>query len=162
MVGERFDYRIIAICVYFVVFFMYFFIGFYPVDASNYKIYTKLEIPSISLVADVTRINLDNGKLNTPDTIVGSFSKNNNKTLLIGHSSTIFHNLNKVRLRDRLNFDNMMYRITNIDMITKEKIKMKDLLKSESTNQIVIMTCAGKRIGDSDATHRLILTAEVE
>lgn len=160
--GKHFDHRIIVICVYFVVFFVYFFIGFYPADASNYKVYTELEIPSISLVADVTKINLENGKLNTPDTIVGSFSKNDNKTLLIGHSSTVFYNLNGVRLRDKLNFDNTTYQVTNIDIVAKEKIKMKDLLKSESTNQIVIMTCAGKRIGDSDATHRLILTAEVE
>jgi sortase (surface protein transpeptidase) len=37
---------------------------------------------------------------------------------------------------------------------------MKELLKAEDTDTLVLMTCAGELMSNNDATHRLIVTAK--
>ena len=119
-----------------------------------------LIIPSIDLVSGVTKLELKNHRLDTPDSIVGSFSKNSSKTLLIGHSTTIFKNLDQVTVNDIITYNNVRYMITDVETFRKTDIDMGELLKPESDNTLVLMTCAGEPVGDKDATHRLLVTAQ--
>ena len=150
----------IVLATYFCLFFIYLFIGFLPADATNYVISTKMNIPSINLSSDVTALKVENRSLNTPDSIVGSYSKNNNKTLLIGHSSTVFQNLNKTYIGDTIWYNDHAYIVSEKNVYLKKDIRMDDILKAEAKDTIVVMTCAGESLGNGDATHRLILTAK--
>ena len=131
-----------------------------PVNATHYDVSGTLSIPSINLVSDVTTLKKENHSLKTPDTIVGSYSNAENKTLLIGHSSTVFYNLNKVSVGDIFKYNELYFVVTNSEVLAKKDISMDDILKAEDENTIIIMTCAGEDLGGGDATHRLILTAK--
>ena len=67
---RRIDYRNVFIIIYFLVFIGYFVIGLLPANASDYQISGSVIIPSIGLESEVTDIGVQNGKLDTPDTIV--------------------------------------------------------------------------------------------
>lgn len=138
------------------------YIGFYLVspDGTAYMFDGGLLIPSIGLTSGVTKLELKNNKLDTPNSIVGSYGKNTNKTLLIGHSSTVFKNLDLVNVNDVITYNNVDYAITSVETFKKSDVNMRDILKSESENTIILMTCAGTPVGDQDATHRLIVTAQ--
>ena len=86
----KLDSRIIFVVLYFVLFILYSVLAFRVAGASEYMVSNHLVVPSINLVSDVTTLSLENNKLNTPDSIVGSYSSVDSKTLLIGHSSTVF------------------------------------------------------------------------
>ena len=131
-----------------------------PANATHYDISGTLSIPSISLVSDVTMLKKENHSLKTPDTIVGSYSNAENKTLLIGHSSTVFYNLYKVLVGDTISYSGQDFVVTNMEVLLKSDISMDEILKAEKENTIIIMTCAGEDLGGGDATHRLILTAK--
>ena len=88
-------------------------------------------------------------------------NKNENKTLLIGHSTTVFSELNRVQLKDKIIYDGRDYLVNKIETWKKELINMGRLLKAEEKDTIVLMTCAGELLGEGDATHRLIITASV-
>ena len=102
---KRFNYRNAFIILYFVALFAYVLIGLKPADAKNYDITASLRIPSIGLSSDVTSLQVQDGKLNTPDYIAGSFSRAGNKTLLIGHSSTVFKNLHKINIDEEIEYN---------------------------------------------------------
>ena len=131
-----------------------------PADAVNHVISSSLNIPSIDLVSDVTKLEVENRSLKTPDSIVGSYSNADNKTLLIGHSSTVFHDLNRVMVGDIIQYDGIMFIVDNIELLPKKNIRMDDILADEDNNTLILMTCAGEDLGAGDATHRLILTAK--
>lgn len=123
---------------------------------------TELNIPALSLnlpVSKVTRIGSD---LQIPEQIVGSYSLYENKTLLMGHSSTAFKDLKNLELNQELSYADKTYVVTNIEIKEKTAISMKELLQPEEKDTIVLMTCAGEPIKDSvqDYTHRLLITAE--
>lgn len=159
---KRLNARAVLIGLYAVVFVVYVIVGLKPAEAVQvYEISAELNIPSIDLVSDVTTLQLENRELKTPDTIVGSFSRAENKTLLIGHSSTVFKDLNKVAFGEKINFDNHIYVVQKIETLEKSEISMSELLKKADKDTLVLMTCAGTNLGNGDATHRLIITAEI-
>ncbi len=156
---RHFDPKIIFVGLYLILFAVYVIIGLQPVSASKYEISARLEIPAIGLVSDVTELSLNNNELIAPDTIAGSYSQADNKTLLIGHSTTVFYNLSNLRLSEAIQYNGHDYKVAAIDMLPKEKISMRDLLSGANKDTIVLMTCAGTLFGDGDASHRLIITA---
>ena len=158
-VKQHFDTRKFFVGLYLLVFSVYLIIGLQPADATSYEVSAKLLIPQIGLDTVVTDLTLDEGQLNTPEMIVGSYSQAKNKTLLIGHSSTVFQDLDQIDLGDLINYDGSDYKVKKIDLMRKSQIDMSELLAPAEKDTIVIMTCAGELFQNGDATHRLILTA---
>lgn len=156
---RRFTFRKIATILYIVAFLGWLIVGLQPADATAYEVSGEVAIPSINLISSVTKLELKENKLDTPDTIVGSYSSYKNKTFLIGHSSTVFKNLNQVKIADSIFYDNKEYRIIKTQLQKKSDVDMKKILKAESKDTLVVMTCAGEPMGNHDATHRLIITA---
>ena len=160
---KRLNIRTVLIGLYTVVFVTYVIVGLKPAEAAQgYEISAELNIPSIGLVSDVTILQLENHELKTPDAIVGSFSRAENKTLLIGHSSTVFQSLDKVAVGEEVDYDDRIYIVQKIETLEKSEINMSELLEKADEDTLVIMTCAGTDLGNGDATHRLIVTAEIK
>ena len=156
---RRFDFRKIVTLFYVAAFATYLILGLQPAEAIQYEISGQLNIPSIGLTSDVTSLELEDHKLNTPNTIVGSYTARTNKIFLIGHSTTVFKNLNQVKPGNLIEYNDKTYRIISTETLSKADIDMKTLLKSENQNTLVIMTCAGEILNHQDATHRFIVTA---
>ncbi|MBR2998567.1 sortase [Candidatus Saccharibacteria bacterium] len=156
--GRRSAYRIIT-AIYVLYFAWFFGVGLMPAEATEYNIIGEINIPAINLSSDVAKLNLENGRLNTPAEIVGSFTRAKNKTLLIGHASSVFREAKNLKLSDKIIYGNKTYEIIQIDYRAKSEISMNKLLASSENDTIIIMTCAGQDLGDGDATHRLIITA---
>ncbi|MBO4276142.1 sortase [Candidatus Saccharibacteria bacterium] len=159
---KSFDFRKIILPLYVVGFLIYLAIGLLPAGASDYVVATRLEIPLVNLTSDVTELKLEHGELKTPDTIVGSFTRAKNKTLLIGHAGTVFSELRNLHIGDEIIYKSMIYKVES--MITQEKsmISMREILAAEDEDTLILMTCAGEPLDNNDATHRLIVTARVE
>ncbi len=153
------DFRKVITAVYFAAFAVYLVVGLQPVDARHYDVSAVLDIPSISLHSDVTSLSLEDHHLNTPDTIVGSYSRARNKTFLIGHSTTVFTNLHNIKKYDSIFYKGKEYTVSDITTVEKTAVDMTGILASADEDTIVIMTCAGEIINHTDATHRLIVTA---
>lgn len=156
---KHISFKNVFLTFYVLAFVIYVIVGLRPAKASDYEISGAFSIPSIGLNSDVTNLELKNRKLDTPDTIVGSYSRSDNKTLLIGHSTTVFENLDQVKLNDEIVYNGRSYFVNDIKTQAKEDIIMMDLLKSDEKDSIVVMTCAGELLEGGDATHRLIITA---
>ena len=159
---KSFDFRKIILPLYVVGFLIYLAIGLLPAGASDYVVATRLEIPLINLTSDVTELKLEHGELKTPDMSVGSFSRAENKTLLIGHAGTVFAELEDLNVGDEIIYKSMMYRVESIILQEKSMISMHEILKAEDIDTLILMTCAGEPLENNDATHRLIVTAQVE
>ena len=158
--GRRFNPKVVFVGLYVVAFLVFVIYGMQPAEAVEaYDVSARLAVPSIGLDADVTTLTLENGELPTPDTIVGSYTKAKNKMFLVGHSTTVFENLKDVRLGDAIFYDEKEYTVSKMTMIKKEAINMNKLLAAEEKDTLVLMTCAGKRLGNGDATFRLIIEA---
>ncbi|MBQ6461010.1 sortase [Candidatus Saccharibacteria bacterium] len=162
-IRARLDFRKIVIPLYAVCFVVYLIFGLTPTSAgaTYYEISGNLEIPAIDLNSDVTTLNIEDHQLKTPRTIVGSYSRSENKTLLIGHSSTVFSKLDQIWVGDIVNYNGYSYLVKDIIVDKKENINMRELLRAAETDTLIIMTCAGNDLEDGDATHRLIITAEI-
>ncbi|MBP5648068.1 sortase [Candidatus Saccharibacteria bacterium] len=158
---KRLNSKNVFVVLYVLAFFIYIIYGLQPAEAVQNETTGELNIPSIGLVSNVTDAQLKNNELEVPDLIVGSFSNHTNKTLLIGHSTTVFSDLDKVQLRDSIIYNGKKYTVKMIDIMKKSKISMRTLLDASVKDTIVIMTCAGKLLDNGDATHRLIITASV-
>ena len=156
---RRLSPKYVFIVAYFACLAFYVAIGLSSVKATEYDIAGKILIPSIGLHSDVTNLALTNGKIETPDDIVGSYSKYDNKTLLIGHSGTVFHDLNNVSVDDYIIYGDKLYRVVSSETFLKSDISMNELLRKSPRDTLLIMTFAGEAVGEKDATHRLILTA---
>ena len=159
-IRHSYDTKKCILILYAFAFLIYILIGFMPAGATDYKVSARISIPSIDLMSDVTELQLDGRKLNTPDTIVGSYSDATNKTLLIGHSSTVFYKLDETNVGDVVWYNGHGYEIKEKVTLLKSEINMNKILKSEDVDTLVIMTCAGVELDNQDATHRLILTAK--
>jgi len=159
---KRLDFRKVLIAFYFVAFIVYLIVGLQPADAKQYDIIAHLSIPSIGLTSDVTAVQVQNGELETPDKIVGSFSNHENKTFLFGHSSTVFGELNQIETGEEIVYNGKLYIVTSREILLKSDISMNKLLAGEDKDTIVVMTCAGAALPNNDATHRLIITAVIE
>lgn len=155
---KRFSLRKVFIILYNVAFLAFLVIGFLPTEAI-YAVDAKLEIPAIDLTTDVTKLKLQNNKLETPDLIAGSFTNNENKILLVGHSTTVFHNLAQISLGDEIFYAGKVYKVIAREMMEKAEISMREILRAEENETLVVMTCAGELYENQDASHRLIVTA---
>ena len=124
-------------------------------NASGYLI-----INSINLSTPVSEVQLHDHTLVAPEYIAGSYSSHKHKTLLIGHSSTVFERLKDAKLSDIVDFNEHSYRIVNIETRPKDNISMTNILAAAEHDTIVLMTCTGKNVGANDYSHRLIVTAE--
>ena len=152
---KRFSPKWVFVGLYVLAFLVYIIYGLQPVEAAEgATIDGELSIPSIELVSDVTRLDLEDGELKTPDTIVGSFARSENKTLLIGHSTTVFVRLNQVRLGDEIEYNGKKYKVTRLSMLDKNIVDMGEVLRSAERDTLVLMTCAGEK-----SSYRLVITA---
>ena len=156
---RRVSFRKYITIFYVAAFFMYLVLGLQPAEATHYAISGELRIPKIGLVSDVTTLELINHRLATPDTIVGSYSRYESKIFLIGHSSTVFKNLDQIQIGDTINYNNKEYIVEQTEILAKDVVDMKEIVGAEEINTLIIMTCAGESIGEHDASHRLVVTA---
>ncbi len=156
------DFRKVLATICFLVATFCFARGLNTADAVSYEISVELSAPSIGLEAGVTKLQLEDRTLKTPDTIVGSFSRFSHKTLLIGHAATVFSNLKNLKIGDEIDYDYNVYVVKNIEMLEKTSINMDALLAPTDTDTIILMTCAGELYENGDASHRLIITATSE
>ena len=159
---QRLGARKVFVGLYVLAFAVYLIVGLQPAEATRAAVSAELSIPEIGLVSDVATLTLGDNGLETPDKIVGSYSRAKNKTLLIGHSTAAFRDLNQVELDDIVKYDNKNYRVVTIDKVPKTDVDMQELLASAEKDTIVMMTCAGEMFDNNDATHRLIITAASE
>ncbi len=139
---------------------IYLFIGLQPSIPAEAASYPTLEINSISLKTPVAPLVITNQQLYAPDTLAGAYSQSENKTFIIGHSSTVFKKLDQVHVDDTLTYSNKIYRIVELKTLQKADISMTEILQAESEDTIILMTCAGEPLPERDATHRLIITAK--
>lgn len=139
---------------------VYLFIGVQPAISINHADLPELSIASVHLTTPVEPLELVDHQLTAPDLIAGSFSQHKNKILLIGHSSSIFNNLNQLQNGQEIVYNNETYNVRSIETIAKEQIDMAEVLSASEIPTLVLMTCAGEPLPDQDATHRLIITAE--
>lgn len=153
------NYKIIFLSIYILAFLSYLLYDLLPAEASSYAIDSNLMIPSIGLTSDVAKVEIEDGTLPTPDTIVGSYSDEINKVFLFGHSSTVFEKLDRVQVGDKIFYDGKEYIITAYNIYAKSEIDMSQLLSSSERNSLVLMTCAGEDYGNGDSSHRLIVSA---
>lgn len=154
-----------TIRVFFVALFIilapaYFFSGIQPVSSIEATSYPELNLPGIDLSTPVAPLEMTERQLIAPTNIAGSYSQAPNKQFIIGHSSTVFQNLNQTTLYQHLYYNGSEYTITKIETLAKSEIDMDLILAPAEVDTIVIMTCAGTPLPDQDATHRLIITAE--
>ena len=118
-----------------------------------------LKISSIGLSTPVEVLTVTEKTLEAPDKIAGSFSQNQNKTLLIGHSSTVFQNLKNINIDDEINYLGKIFIVKKLETIEKSEVKMPKLLEKTTENTIILMTCAGHHLSGQDYSHRLVVTA---
>lgn len=156
---RHFDLKTLFFGIYFLALAVFLFFGLQPAEAFQGEYDAELSIPSISLEAPVVELQLLDHKLKTPDTIVGSFSNHQNKTLLIGHSTTVFSSLKNTRLGDIVNYDGTAYKVTSINTLEKSDVDMTEILSESEQETLILMTCAGELLDGGDATHRLIIEA---
>ncbi len=157
---RRLDLRKVVGAVYFVAAFLFLVIGLQPVAAQNYELAAWLRIPKIGLELGVAKVGTQDNELMVPDELVGSFSQAENKTLLVGHRTTVFNRLGEAMIGDEIDYDGDVYVVSGIEVVPKEEIWMWKILETAEKPTIVLMTCAGEIFEDGDATKRLIVTAE--
>ena len=161
-IRKRLNPKKIFVILYGVAFFGYVLYGLQPAEAVDaYETDAVLEIPSIGLISDVTSLERTDDGLMTPESIVGSYKENSHKTLLIGHSTGVFRDLDAVKIGDVINYDGVDYNVLKLVYAAKEAIDMEELIAPAEKDTLVIMTCAGELLGNGDATHRLIIFASV-
>lgn len=138
---------------------IYIFIGLQPVPSADATSLPRLEVPSINLTTPVATLEVEDRQLTAPNTIAGVYYSAQNKSFIIGHSSTVFQQLDQVHVNDIFTFDDKTYQIQELKTLLKSDIDMDEILQNESEPTIIIMTCAGQPLANQDATHRLIITA---
>lgn len=153
--------RVFVVGFFIIMLPIYLYIGFQPAVSIEALSYPELSIPEISLTTPVEPLQLTDHQLIAPGNIAGSYSSNPNKILIIGHSSTVFHNLSQITVGDTFIYNDQEYRINSRETLEKSAISMQEILAPAATSTIVIMTCAGEPLPNQDATHRLILTATI-
>lgn len=159
--GER-TIKVILVLFLTVALPVYLYLGFQPNIPADAASYPQLMISSIGLETPVEQIELNGRQLNVPDMIAGSYSSEPNKTLIVGHSSTVFADLDQIKIGQELVYDSRSYEVTYREVLAKENISMKKVLSEAPTDTIILMTCAGESLPNQDATHRLIITARAK
>ena len=126
-------------------------------DASSEE---RLFIPSIGLIARVKDIERSGNQLIAPDEIAGAYQPTIHKTVIIGHSSTVFKDLKNINSDETFTFDKKSYKIKDRKIIEKSVVDMAKVVEETEVNTVILMTCYGEPIGPQDYSHRLIITAE--
>lgn len=153
--------RAIFVSVYAVFLAAYIIIGLQPVSATSTNTFIgTLSIPSINLETNVTKLTLKDNQLQIPDDVVGEFHTSKKNHLLLGHSTTIFRDLENLDIGDTVYYGESQYIISTEEIKDKDQVNMKELLKNTGAEKITLMTCAGELLDNQDATKRLIITAE--
>ena len=158
--GER-TIKVVAALFFTVALPVYIYLGFQPNIPADAASYPRLSIAAINLETPVEKLALEGRKLNVPDMIAGSYSSEPKKTLIVGHSSTVFEDLDQLEVGQELVYDDQRYSISGIEVLAKDDISMVEILSETAEDTIVLMTCAGESLPNQDATHRLIITAEI-
>ena len=159
--GKRWEFRKVFAILYGVAFAVYIIVGLTPAEAvADYEVTAELLIPSIGLSTDVAELSLNGDELIAPDQIAGSYNETESKTLLIGHSGTVFRNLKAVKIGDEIEYNGKSYVVTVEKLAAKGAVDMTEVLAPTDKNTIIIMTCDGMMLDGNDATHRLMITAE--
>ena len=140
------------------IFGIYIWYGLQPAEAAHTKD-SLISIPSLGIESDVIKAEMTDGELNVPATVAASYSRNKNKTLIYGHSVSVFKDLNHISIGDTITYNGETYYVTNIDIVAKDEINMYEVLAREDNETIVLMTCEGELYSNGDASHRLIVTA---
>ena len=126
-------------------------------DASSEE---RLFIPSIGLIARVKDIERSGNQLIAPDEIAGAYQPTIHKTVIIGHSSTVFKDLKNINSDETFTFDKKSFKIKDRKIIEKSVVDMAKVVEETEINTVILMTCYGEPIGPQDYSHRLIITAE--
>ena len=122
-----------------------------------------LEAPKIGLKSEIKVLNLnDDYTLTAPDRIAGLYYAAENNTFIIGHSSTVFSNLQDLKINDQIQLDNHSYKITKLFSQNKNSISMSKILEPKAVPTLTLMTCHGEKVADNDYSERLIISAELE
>ena len=138
---------------------IYLYIGLQPSVPAEALDYPVLSIPSISLNTPVAPLELQDHQLIAPELIAGAYSSHANKTLIIGHSSTVFAELNQTAIGESFEYNSESYIISDYQVLAKSEVNMAEILAETKEETIIIMTCAGESLPNQDATHRLLVTA---
>ena len=152
--------RIFTTAFFLIMLPIYLYIGFQPNLDLKALSYPTLEIGDIKLETPVAPIELVDRRLDAPDTIAGIYTPSEHKRFIIGHSSTVFKNLYRLRAHAKFTYDGVEYQVTEISTIRKADVDMNSILAPAEKDTVIIMTCAGEPLPNQDATHRLIITAE--
>jgi LPXTG-site transpeptidase (sortase) family protein len=155
----RAKFRIFAALLYILIIAGFITYVFTPktADASSEE---RLFIPKIGLIARVKNIDRQGSKLIAPDAIAGAYQPTNHKTVIIGHSSTIFKDLKNLSGNETFTFDSKKYKIIRREIVEKKFVDMAEIVAETQKNTVVLMTCYGESLGGQDYSHRLIITAE--
>lgn len=153
--------KVFAAAFFMIMLPIYLFIGLQPAPLVDAASYPSLEIPAIKLKTPVANVELIDHQLAVPATIAGIYQPFENKLFIIGHSSTVFQDLDHLEIGQVLFYDEQQFTITERTILEKSAISMNALLADAPETTIIIMTCAGDPLPNQDATHRLILTAKL-
>ena len=153
--------KVLAATFFMIMLPIYLFIGLQPAVPADAASYPVLEIPAINLKTPVASVELIDRQLEVPAVIAGVYQPFANKLFIIGHSSTVFHNLDQLQASAQFTYDGKLYAVTDRAIVEKTAISMNDLLSDAPEKTIIIMTCAGEPLPNQDATHRLIITAKL-
>lgn len=163
---ERKHIIIALIIFYLIALPIYFYFGFQPsmnsaaaMAAEAENAVTSIQIPNISLDTPVVESTLNGSVLSVPDYIAARFVGGKNKTLIMGHSSTVFENLTGVAAGDEIIYAGKIYHVDEVFVKEKSEISMNEILAAEKTDTLVLMTCYGEDLGGQDYSHRLIIYA---
>ena len=80
-----------------------------------------------------------------------------NKTLIVGHASGVFAPLFSVRMGHTIVYLGKTYTVVNISRQVVTEVNMRQIIKDEDLDTIVLMTCAG-----FNSAERLIITAALK
>lgn len=142
------------------IFGVYIWFGLQPAEAAHTR-RPSLSIPALGIESDVVETEIINGKLEVPSTLAASYSRNENKTLIYGHSTSVFEKLDNINIGDAIVYNDRTYHVTDITVVKKEDINMYEILSYEDEETIVLMTCDGELYDGGGASHRLIVTASI-
>lgn len=121
-----------------------------------------LEAPKIGLKSEVKILALNEDyTLTAPDRIAGLYYASENNTFIIGHSSTVFGNLQDLKINDQIKLDNHTYQIVSLYSQSKSSISMSKILEPKLVPTLTLMTCHGEKIADQDYAERLIISATI-
>ena len=135
----------------------FFLIGLTPAEAKQ-NFDTEINIASIGLNKGVVDVENVNGKLETPDELVGRYSKSPSTIFLFGHSVSGFLGLDKVKIGEIVEYGESEYVVKNTTIMAKTDINMNKLLAYSEKERIVLMTCYGEEI-NGEYRNRLIVEA---